>query len=286
MKAQHPVSQARGQALRRAARDSPSRGPRTTSPCHPAAQALAPGTAGLYSIGPFAVRWGMTKKQRDVVLGYLRVSTEEQAVSGLGLADQRRLIAQEAERRGWPAIEYVTDEGFSAKTLARPGIFDALGRLQRGEASVLVVSKLDRLSRSLLDLAGLMDRAKREGWRLVVLDLALDTTTASGGLMANVMASFAEYERRLISDRTSAALQAKKAQGHRLGRPRVTSDQLVARVRLERAQGKSLRAIAAGLNQDLTPSAQGGKKWYASTVAAVLRSGELDSLCGTSGRSV
>lgn len=212
------------------------------------------------------------------MLAYLRVSTEEQAVSGLGLADQRRVIAEEAARKQWRNVEFVTDEGYSAKSLARPGITDALERLRKGQAGVLVVSKLDRLSRSLLDFAGLMERAKREGWRLIVLDLAIDTTTASGALMANVMASFAEYERRLISDRTSAALQAKKAQGHRLGRPRVIGDEVVARVAQERSQGRTLQAIADGLNGDGVPNAQGGKKWYPSTVSGLLRSADLDSL--------
>ncbi len=227
----------------------------------------------------------MAKPRSDLVLAYLRVSTEEQALSGLGLADQRRVIAQEAERKGWSNVEYVADEGYSAKSLARPGIADALQRLSKGQAGVLVVSKLDRLSRSLLDFAGLMDKARREGWRLVVLDLAIDTTTASGALMANVMASFAEYERRLIADRTSAALQAKKAQGHRLGRPRATSDAVVARVAQERSEGRSLRAIAIGLNDDGVPTAQGGTAWHASTVASTLRSVELDGVAEQIARS-
>lgn len=224
----------------------------------------------------------MPKQSSDLVLAYLRVSTEEQAVSGLGLADQRQTIAQEADRKGWSNLEFVTDEGYSAKSLARPGITDALERLRRGQASVLVVSKLDRLSRSLLDFAGLMDRAKREGWRLVVLDLAIDTTTASGALMANVMASFAEYERRLIADRTSAALQAKKARGERLGRPRSTSDGVLARVVRERASGAPLRVIADGLNRDGVSTSQGGLRWYASSVSALLRSSELDLLANAS----
>lgn len=224
----------------------------------------------------------MRKQSSDLVLAYLRVSTDEQAVSGLGLSDQRRVIGQEAERRAWDNVEFVVDEGYSAKSLARPGIMDALERLSKGQAGVLVVSKLDRLSRSLLDFAGLMDRAKREGWRLVVLDLAIDTTTASGALMANVMASFAEYERRLISDRTSAALQAKKAQGHRLGRPRATADEVVARIVREHAGGLSLRVIADGLTRDRVPTAQGGLRWYASSVAALLRSNKLDLLAEAS----
>lgn len=218
----------------------------------------------------------MAKKQSNLVLAYLRVSTEEQALSGLGLADQQAVIASEAVRRGWDAIEYVTDDGFSAKNLARPGINEALDKLRTGQAGILVVSKLDRLSRSLLDFATLMERAKREGWELVVLDLALDTTSPSGALMANVMASFAEYERRIIGQRTSAAMQQLKNQGVRLGRPRVMSNELTERIVSERKSGKTLAAIAEGLNSEGIPTARGGSKWHPSTIKAVLVSAELD----------
>jgi len=217
------------------------------------------------------------KKRSHLVIGYLRVSTEEQAVSGLGLADQRGVIAAEAERRGWSSIEYLADEGYSAKNLSRPAIAAALEMLGRGDASILVVSKLDRLSRSLLDFATLMDRAKREGWQLVVLDLAIDTTAPSGALMANVMACFAEYERQLIGARTSAALQQLKAQGKRLGRPRTLPAEVTERVVRERSTGMTLAAIAKGLNDDCVQTARGGACWYPSTVQAVLRSSELDT---------
>jgi DNA invertase Pin-like site-specific DNA recombinase len=171
----------------------------------------------------------------------------------------------------------MADEGFSAKNLSRPSISTALDMLRRGDASVLVVSKLDRLSRSLLDFATLMDRARREGWQLVVLDLAIDTTTPSGALMANVMASFAEYERQLIGARTAAALQQLKAQGKRLGRPRSLPAAVTARVVSERASGMTMAAIADGLNAHAVPTARGGARWYPSTVAAVLRSAALDA---------
>lgn len=217
------------------------------------------------------------KRRSDKVIGYLRVSTEEQAVSGLGLADQRAVIGAEAERRGWSEVEFVTDDGYSAKNLSRPGIASALEQLRKGRASVLVVSKLDRLSRSLLDFATLMDQAKREGWRLVVLDLAIDTTVPSGQLMANVMAAFAEYERQLIGARTSAALQQLKGQGKRLGRPRTLSQDVTDRVVRERESGSTLAAIASGLNDDGVPTARGGARWYPSTVKAVLQSAELDA---------
>lgn len=212
----------------------------------------------------------------DVVLAYLRVSTEEQAVSGLGLADQRAAIASESERRGWQSVEYVTDDGFSAKSLARPGIADALDRLRAGKAGVLVVSKLDRLSRSLLDFAQLMATAEREGWRLVVLDMQIDTTTPSGALMAHVLSAFTEYERRVIGARTSAALQQLKASGKRLGRPRVMPESVTERIVSERGQGATLAAIANALNADSVPTARGGARWYPSTVKRVLESAALD----------
>ncbi len=217
------------------------------------------------------------KRRSDKVIGYLRVSTEEQAVSGLGLADQRAVIAAEAERRSWADIEFMADEGYSAKNLSRPSIAQALDMLRKGDASVLVVSKLDRLSRSLLDFATLMDRAKREGWQLVVLDLAIDTTVPSGALMANVMAAFAEYERQLIGARTSAALQQLKSQGVRLGRPRTMSPEVAERILSERRGGRTLAAIAEGLNADGVSTTRGGVRWYPSTVKAVLRSSELDA---------
>lgn len=217
------------------------------------------------------------RKQSGKVIGYLRISTDEQAVSGLGLGDQRSVIAAEAARRDWADIEFLSDEGYSAKNLSRPAIASALDMLRKGQASVLVVSKLDRLSRSLLDFATLMDRARREGWELVVLDLAIDTTVPSGQLMANVMAAFAEYERQLIGARTSAALQQLKAQGKRLGRPRTLPVEVTARVLAAREEGQTLAAIADALNNDGVATARGGARWYPSTVRAVLVSAELDA---------
>lgn len=216
------------------------------------------------------------KQHSAKVIAYTRVSTEEQAGSGLGLADQRQVITAEVTRRGWDDVQYVADEGFSAKSLARPGITAALADLEAGRASTLVVSKLDRLSRSLLDFCILMEQSQRQGWEIVVLDLALDTSTPAGMLMGNVMASFSQYERQLIGARTSAALQQLKSQGVRLGRPRTLPDDVTARIVRERGEGRTLAAIAAGLIADGVPTARGGT-WHASTVRAVLASAELDA---------
>lgn len=216
-------------------------------------------------------------ERAPTVLLYSRVSTDDQANSGLGLADQRSILDAEALRRRWAEVRHVVDDGFSAKTLQRPGIAEALAALAAGQASALVVAKLDRLSRSLLDFCTLMERAQREGWQLIALDIGVDTSTPAGEMMANVMAAFAQYERRLIGQRTAAALAQRKRQGVRLGRPRTLPTDVVNRIYAMRQEGRSLRAIAKSLNGERVPTAQGGVQWHASTVRQVLRSVELDA---------
>jgi lambda repressor-like predicted transcriptional regulator len=125
------------------------------------------------------------------VLAYVRASTEEQAESGAGLAAQRETILAECRRRGWELVEVIEDAGYSAKDLKRPGIQAALRALRAKEAEALVVAKLDRLSRSMLDFPPLMARAQKEGWALVALDVGMDTTTPAGEMTANVTATFA-----------------------------------------------------------------------------------------------
>ena len=204
------------------------------------------------------------------VLGYVRVSTEEQARSRAGVEAQRKAIAEECERRGWKLIETIEDAGYSARDLKRPGIQIALEELQRGKADALVVAKLDRLSRSMIDFTALMEKAERQSWALVALDCAVDTTTPAGEAMANVLATFAQFERRLIGQRTKEALAAKKAQGVRLGRPPSLPDEVRQRIAREREAGATLSAIAEALNRDGVATAQGGRQWWPSTVRGVL----------------
>jgi DNA invertase Pin-like site-specific DNA recombinase len=133
-----------------------------------------------------------------------------------------------------------------------------------------VVAKLDRLSRSMLDFAKLMAKATSEHWALAALDVAVDTSTPSGEAMANMLATFSQFERRLISQRTKEALAVKKASGVRLGRPPTTPRAVVRRIQRQRARGDSLRKIADSLNRDEVPTTQGGARWYAATVRHVL----------------
>lgn len=212
-------------------------------------------------------------------LGYVRVSTDEQHTSGAGIAAQRAAIHAEADRRGWTLLGIVGEEhGASSATLERTGLQDAMRRLDDGHADVLVVAKLDRLSRSVAQGAQVMDRAQRRGWALVALDFGLDTTTPAGEMVANVILSTSQYERRLIGQRTREALAAKAAAGVRLGRPQVLPDDVVRRILDEQAAGRSLSAIARRLTADEVPTARGGRSWGMSSVRAVLRSRRAEEL--------
>ena len=104
-----------------------------------------------------------------------------------------------------------------AKDLKRPGVQEALRALKAGEGEALVVAKLDRLSRSMIDFTGLMGRAQKEGWALVALDCAVDTTTPAGEAMAHMLATFAQFERRLISQRTKGLSRKGGGEGCEVG---------------------------------------------------------------------
>jgi len=207
------------------------------------------------------------------VVGYLRVSHEDSARTGYGLADQRARIEGEAERRGW-SVMWVKDEAISGRNLERPGLARGLDSLKRKGASALVVAKLDRLSRSVGDFASLVERAQREDWQLVILDLGVDTTTPAGKLVANMFAALAQWEREVIAERTRAGLAVARANGVRLGRPSGIPDDLLERIRDLRDGGSTLQQIADQLTSEGIPTAQGGRRWWPSTVAVALSTQE------------
>jgi DNA invertase Pin-like site-specific DNA recombinase len=208
----------------------------------------------------------------SIVIGYVRVSTEEQADSGLGLEAQRAAIRAECTRRGWELATIYEDAGASGKSLkGRPALAEALSALETGQAAALVVAKLDRLSRSLLDFAGLMVLAQAQHWNLVALDLGIDLSTPAGEFMANVMASAAQWERRIISQRTRDSLAVVKARGGRLGRVVVVPAPVVRRIVRLRQKGTTMQAIADTLNSQHVPTPRGGSEWRPSTIDAILR---------------
>jgi DNA invertase Pin-like site-specific DNA recombinase len=206
----------------------------------------------------------------EIVIGYARVSTEEQGLNGSGLEVQRTAIRDECDRRGWELLR-IDEDVLSGKNLNRPGLQAALSACRSGEARGIVVSKLDRLSRSLIDFARLLEEAKRHGFNVVALDLAIDLSTPHGEFLAGVMASAAQWERRIIGERTRAALAVKRAQGVRIGRPVALPVDVSQRIVTERAERRTLAEIAKGLNDDGVPTAHGGVCWYPATVRSILR---------------
>ena len=217
---------------------------------------------------------------------YGRVSTREQAESGLGLKAQQQACADYAKTRGWYDA-YYQDAGVpgSVHPSDRTGLGAALQALKKGAAQTLIAQRVDRLGRRASDVIQLAETADKEGWNLVVLDLGLDTSTPTGRMMLTVIAGVAEMERSLISVRTKEALAEAKKQGTRLGRP-ARRDQYAESIRkfihFYHKQGIGTTEIARNLNIHNAAPLGSGKKWYPSSVAAVLRTNKNDQIAQNS----
>lgn len=213
----------------------------------------------------------------NLIIAYVRVSTAQQARSGLGLEAQESALRTELLRLGVDPSDssrvlWLVEDGKSAKTMNRPKIAYARELLASGQASMLLATKIDRVSRSITDFIQLIEDAERQGWRLVLTAMALDTSTATGRFVARLMGEIAELERELIGERTSEALQAKKAQGARLGVPDRVRVPEPVRVRILqlRDQGETYTAICRALEGAGIRTARGKATWYPSSIQAVL----------------
>ena len=207
-------------------------------------------------------------------IAYYRVSTARQGQSGLGLEAQRASVAAHVASKSAGLLLGEFQEVESGRKNDRPQLAAALALCKRRKAT-LVIAKLDRLARNVRFISALMESD--------VQFQAVDMPEAND-LMVHVMAAFAQHERRMISERTRAALAAKKARGERLGNPR--PDLLKARASASlraslfhdttrplahslAAGGASLRAVAAELNARSIPTLNGGS-WHAATVGRLL----------------
>jgi DNA invertase Pin-like site-specific DNA recombinase len=207
------------------------------------------------------------KDRPQRVLGYVRVSTVEQAESGLGLAAQEAAIRSECDRRGWDLIEVVADEGESGKSLDRPGLQSVLHRIAAGEADGLVAAKLDRISRSVRDFADLLEWFTIAGAALVAVDVGVDTTSPGGKLVCSVFSAVSEWERDVISARTRDGLAVLRAKGKPIGRAAVADNpKLARRIKRMRESGKTYQAIADRLNKEKVPTLRTAKTWTVSGV--------------------
>lgn len=141
-----------------------------------------------------------------------------------------------------------------------------------GQGDGQIVAKMDRLARSVVHAANIIEDAQTQRWSLVVLDINLDLSTAAGRMVAHTVVNFAEYERELISERTKAGLAAKKLRGEPIRRPRLAKPSIVRRIMLDRNSGLSFAAIARALAAEGILSPAGRPNWQASTVRRIYQS--------------
>lgn len=218
-------------------------------------------------------------------VGYVRVSTEKQAGEGVSLEAQQAKILAMAVVQGVEIGEMIVDAGESAKSLGRPGMETLLKLVDQGKVKTVIVAKLDRLTRSVKDLAVLLDRFQKRGVALVSVAESLDTASAAGRLVLNIMVSVSQWEREAIGERTKDAMSHKKAKGERVGNlpygKALGSDgihlvenqaerNVLAKMRELRDSGLSLRAIAARLNEAGSKTRR-GVPWRHEYVANALK---------------
>jgi DNA invertase Pin-like site-specific DNA recombinase len=214
-------------------------------------------------------------------IGYVRVSTQEQATHGYSLDAQIDKIKGYANLYDIELIDIVIDAGVSAKSLNREGLQNVLQALDSGKADAVIIFKLDRLTRSVTDWNTLIADYFTHKALLSVSD-QIDTRTAAGRLCLNVLMSVAQWEREAIGERTSTALRQKQSQGQHVGSPaygyemldkqlvKVASEyEAIALVKELKASGATLQQIADELNTQGIKTKRGGQ-WYPTTIKNLL----------------
>jgi DNA invertase Pin-like site-specific DNA recombinase len=225
------------------------------------------------------------KKSQPVVdrrcVAYIRVSTENQADNGSSLEAQTAKLEAFAKLYDLEIVDTFTDAGLSASTLDRSGLQQALAALEFGTASTLIVVKLDRLTRSLRDLNTLVDDYFKDRFRLMSASEQIDTSTAGGRMMLNVLTAISQWEREAAIERTVTVMQHLQSTGKYTGGfppYGYTADEegnliehpgeqiIVRRARELRAQGHTLRAVACALGTNQRT----GKPFAASQIARMM----------------
>lgn len=220
-------------------------------------------------------------------IGYVRVSTDKQAEHGVSLEAQEAKIRAMAVVHGAELAEVIVDGGESAKSLNRPGIARLLAMVDAGGVKVVIIAKLDRLTRSVKDLCGLLELFEKRKVTLISVAESLDTGSAAGRLVLNIMTAVSQWEREAIGERTRDALRHKRNQGQRVGNipfgsrlggdgqhlePDPVEQGALAEIRVLRDNGETLRGIAAALNHRAYRTRR-GTPWRLESVARVLGPG-------------
>jgi len=216
-------------------------------------------------------------------IGYIRVSTQRQVAEGVSIE------AQEAKVRAWAEANSATetiifrDEGISGKKMRnRPGLAAALKAVGKGDA--LVAYSLSRLSRSIRDALTISDALAKKGADLVSLSEKIDTTSAAGKMVFNMMAVLAEFEREQIAERTKLAMAHKRAKGEKTGGDvpfgyrledgvlveDANEQKAVALIRRLRAKGYTFRAIGRELEAEGHRTKTGKTSWHPQVVKNII----------------
>jgi DNA invertase Pin-like site-specific DNA recombinase len=222
-------------------------------------------------------------------LGYVRVSTDKQADRGVSLEAQAEKIRAMAVVHNAKLAEIIVDGGESAKSLNRPGMARLLAMVDAGEVQTVIIAKLDRLTRSVKDLCTLLERFERRGVALVSVAESLDTSSAAGRLVLNIMTAVSQWEREAIGERTRDAMRHKRSNGERVGNiaygfrlaadgrhlePDPGEQKVLAEIRRLRQDGATLRGIAAALNHRALQTRR-GTAWRLESVARALKADPL-----------
>jgi DNA invertase Pin-like site-specific DNA recombinase len=230
---------------------------------------------------------GLVKNSDMKAIGYVRVSTEKQADCGVSLDAQTAKIRAMAVVQGAELVDVLVDAGESAKSLHRPGMARLLALVDAKAVDTVIIAKLDRLTRSVADLAELLKRFERRGVSLVSVADSLDTRSAAGRLVLNIMVSVSQWEREAIGERTRDAMHHKRAKGERVGTVpfgyQVAADgvqleadaveqAVLARMQGLQAAGYTTRQIAADLTREGLTTRR-GTPWRFQYVAQALRAG-------------
>lgn len=226
-------------------------------------------------------------------VAYIRVSSDKQVEHGISLEAQESKIRAMAVVLGVEISEVIVDAGESAKSLQRPGMLRLLQMVDRGEVERVIVAKLDRATRSVRDLGELLERFARHDVALVSVCESLDTKTAAGKLVLNLLTSVSEWERQTIAERTRDALRHKKATGKVYSRPvfgfdvsdgrmvpNATEQGVIDRMRALRADGNSYASIAEVLNSEGVACKRGGR-WASQTVCDILAAQQPAAMAAT-----
>ena len=215
-----------------------------------------------------------SKPKSDLALLYARVSTQMQVNDGMSLDAQERDLKRAAEHAGFTEFELLREEGRSGKSIkGRPILKAALERLDRGDAAAIFVTRIDRLARSTQDFLTIVDSAHKNGWRIVMLDLNLDTASYQGRFVVTIMSALAEMERAIIAERQKDVHRDRREKGKVWGVDLGLKTKVPAEVRSQileyRSLGMSYGKIAEKLNKENIPPTRGAK-WYASTIHSLV----------------